>query len=336
MKNALKIVSLFSGIGAYEKGLKNLGIEFDLLKYCEIDDIKSRAYSVLHNVSEELNLRDVTNIDCDKIDDFDLLVYSPPCQSYSKAGKQEGLNDIRGTLFYNALQVIQNKQPKYCVMENVDNLPNKFTKEFEDMLFGLYDAGYNNYWKIINAKDFLPQNRQRVFLVSIRKDLDTYDFEFPVGNDNTDWSDFINPYETRSLTGRQQRMVDFVLGKNQDDEIKIEGNPQFERSIIMLRQSGLRFNNVRYFPTLCAAMGKGGGNFPIMAYKNHIGGMTPRQAFKLMGFDYEDSDLLTENKFSVMAQYAMAGDSVVVKILEGIFENLFKNYIFENADKSSF
>lgn len=320
----LKVVSLFSGIGAYEKGLKNKGIDFELLNYCEFDKVKARAYSLLHNVSESLNLNDVTTIDCNKVEDFDLLVYSPPCQSYSKAGKKEGLNDIRGTLFYNALQLIQAKTPKYCVMENVDNLPNKFTQEFNDMLNGLELAGYNNYWKVINAKDFVPQNRNRVFLVSIRKDIDTYDFEFPLGEYDGDWSDFINPLETRSLTGRQQRMVDFAMGLNKEDNITLEGTVQFEHSIIMLRQSGLRFNNAKYFPTLCAAMGKGGGNFPMIAYKGNVGGLTPRQAFRLMGFDYEDSDLLTTNGFSVSSQYLMAGDSVVVKILEGIFEKLIK------------
>jgi len=206
-------------------------------------------------------------------------------------------------------------------MENVDNLPNKFTDEFNEMLNQLESLGYNNYWKIINAKDFIPQNRARVFIVSIRKDINTKGFEFPVGENTIDWSDFINPYETRELTGRQQRMIDFVLGKNHDDGIKIEGTPQFEHSIIMLRQSGLRFNNAKHFPTLCAAMGKGGGNFPIIAYKGHIGGMTARQGFKLMGFDYEDSDLLTKKGFSVSSQYRMAGDSVCVPILEGILMN---------------
>ena len=307
--------------------MKNIGINIRLINYCEIDKIKSKAYSILHNVYENLNLKDVTNIDCNNLENFDLLVYSPPCQSYSIAGKQQGIKDIRGTLFYDALKVIRNKNPKYCVMENVDNLPNKFTNVFDDMLNELEIAGYNNYWKIINAKDFLPQNRNRIFLVSIRKDIDTYDFKFPIGKDSTDWSEFINPLETRDITGRQQRMIDFVLGKNKKDNIKIEGTPQFEHSIIMLRQSGLRFNNARYFPTLCAAMGKGGGNFPIIAYDNHIGGLTPRQAFKLMGFDYEDSDLLTKNKISISSQYLMAGDSVVVTILEGIFKELLKKYI---------
>ena len=319
----MKVVSLFSGIGAYEKALRNIGIDYELMNYCELDRVKSKAYSLLHNVLEELNLKDVTNIDCNKIEDFDLLVYSPPCQSYSIAGKQGGIKDVRGTLFYNALQLIESKKPKYCVMENVDNLPNKFTKEFNDMLDGLEAAGYKNYWKIINAKDFLPQNRSRVFVVSIRNDIDI-SFEFPVGDYNGHWSDFINPYETRTITERQSRMIYFAKGGGVE-KIKIEGEINFESSIIMLRQSGLRFNKMNYFPTLCARMGTGGGNFPMIAYKGHVGGMTPRQGFKLMGFDYEDSDLLTENKFSVSSQYIMAGDSVCVPILEGIFKNLF-NY----------
>lgn len=328
----LKIGSLFSGIGAYEKALKNQDANIDVKFYCEIDKIKSKGYSILNNVSQDLNLVDVTKINVEELSDIDLLVYSPPCQSFSVAGKQKGINDIRGTLFYNALTVIQAKKPRCCVMENVDNLPNKFSDTFNDMLNCLDNAGYYTYWKIINAKDFLPQNRNRVFVVSIRKDIiedigKDYNFNFPIGNDNTDWSDFINPYETRELTGRQQRMIDYVLGNNKNDNIKIEGNPQFEHSTIMLRQSGLRFQNNREFPTLCAAMGKGGGNFPMIAYKGHIGGITPRQAFKLMGFDYEDSDLLTNNKISVSNQYIMAGDSVCVYILEGIFKQLIKDGI---------
>ena len=322
MSNKIKVLSLFSGIGAYERALKNIGVEFDLINYCELDKTKSKAYSLLHNVPKEKNLIDVTNIDTAKIEDFDILVYSPPCQSFSVAGKKEGLNDIRGTLFFSALKVIKDKKPKYCVMENVDNLPNKFSDEFNEMLKQLEYAGYKNYWKIINAKDFIPQNRNRVFVVSIRKDIDTGDFEFPVGNNTENWFDYIDPYDTRTLTNRQQRMIDFVKGINLSDNIKIEGIPQFEQAVITLRQSGLRFQNNREYPTILAYYGKGGGNFTIMAYKCNIRRNTPRNCFKLMGFKYEVSDLLTDNNFSVSSQYIMAGDSVCVPILEGIFKNL--------------
>ena len=320
----IKVLSLFSGIGAYEKALTNIGVDYELINYCEIDKVKSKAYSILHKVSECKNLWDVTNINSDKIDDFNLLVYSPPCQSFSIAGKKKGLNDIRGTLFYNALEIIKAKKPKYCVMENVDNLPNKFKDEFNEMLASLEKEGYKNYWKIINAKDFIPQNRNRVYVVSIRDDLNINHFDFPIGNDKRNWWDVIDVKEHRKLTGRQQRMINYVKGINTEDKIKIEGVPQFDNAVITLRQSGLRFQSNREYPTITAHYGKGGGNFTIMAKDGEYGGITPRQCFKLMGFDYEDSDILTENKFSVSSQYIMAGDSVVVTVLEAIFKNLFE------------
>lgn len=318
----LDVVSLFSGIGAYERALENIGVDVNLINYCELDNTKSRAYALLHNVTEDINLRDVTAIDTSIMRDFDMLVYSPPCQSFSVAGKKKGLSDIRGTLFYNALKVIQDKKPKYAIMENVDNLPNQFSDEFNEMLRELTKAGYNNYWKVINAKDFIPQNRNRVFVVSVRADIDDNTFEFPIGTDTRHWTEVIDPLHTRPLTGRQQRMIDYVRGINTEDEIKIEGTPQFDCSVITLRQSGLRFQNNREYPTITAHYGKGGGNFTIMAHNGHVGGITPRGCFKLMGFNYEDSDLLTANKFSVSSQYIMAGDSVCVPVLEAIFKNL--------------
>ena len=327
----MRVVSLFSGIGAYERALKNVGIEVELVNYCEILKDKSRAYSVLHNVSEEKNLWDVTNIDTSNVEDFDLLVYSPPCQSFSISGKMLGLEDLRGTLFYNALEVIKAKMPKYCVMENVANLAGKrFAKDFEAMRDALEMLGYNNYWKCINAKDFIPQNRDRVYLVSIRKDFDNGLFEFPEGNDNRNWWDIVDLNDMRPLTNRQQRMVDYALGKNTEDSVNLEGDVQFDNAVITLRQSGLRFQSNREYPTITAFYGKGGGNFTMIARDGKVlGGITPRNCFKLMGFEFEDSEKLTEAGFSNSSQYIMAGDSVCVPVLEGIFDNLLnKSYDF--------
>lgn len=318
----LKVISLFSGIGAQERGLQELNIDYELLNFCEFCKNKARAYSLLHNESIEKNLGDITKVDLNIIKQSDLILYSPPCQSWSIAGKQKGLNDIRGTLFWNALDIIKKSNPKYAIMENVNNLPNKFTDEFNEMLKCLNDAGYNNYWQIINANDFIPQNRQRVFIVSIRKDIDIYDYKFPIGTDNTNWWDFIDPMDTRECTGRQKRMIDFALGKNTSDNIKIEGAVSFDNSIILLRQSGLRFYNNREHPTLCATMGKGGGNFTILTHKGHYGGIKPRACFKLMGFTYEDCDMLEKNGFSTSNLYIMAGDSVVVPVIREIERNL--------------
>lgn len=87
----VRLLSLFSGIGAFEKALTNLGIPFDLVAYCEFDKYASKAYSVIHNVSESMNLGDITKVD-EKVlpQNIDLVTYGFPCQPFSQAGKQEG------------------------------------------------------------------------------------------------------------------------------------------------------------------------------------------------------------------------------------------------------
>lgn len=108
------------------------------------------------------------------------------CQDISIAGKQKGLFNEDGTktrsgLFFEALRIIEETQPRVAIAENVKNLVGKkFKPQFELVLKSLDEAGYNNYWKVLNAKDYgIPQNRERVFIVSIRKDIDNGEFKFP-------------------------------------------------------------------------------------------------------------------------------------------------------------
>lgn len=182
----LNVLSLFSGIGAFEKALDNLGIPYNLLAYCEIDKHASKAYSLIHDVPEEKNLKDVTKIDILDIDErVDLITYGFPCQDISNAGKQKGFTDENGErtrsgLFFEALRIIEDYSPKFAIAENVKALTSKkFTEEFKIVLESLEEAGYNNYYQVLNAKDYgIPQNRERVFIISIRKDIDK-GFMFP-------------------------------------------------------------------------------------------------------------------------------------------------------------
>lgn len=182
----IKLLSLFSGIGAFETALRRGGYQFETVNYCEIDKYASSSYSQIHNVSEDLNLRDVTKVDTVKLPkDLDLITYGFPCQDISCAGKQKGFEQdgvrTRSGLFFEALRIIQDTQPKYAIAENVKALTSKkFAREFDTVLTSLEQAGYNNYWKVLNAKDYgIPQNRERVFIVSIRKDIDNGNFAFP-------------------------------------------------------------------------------------------------------------------------------------------------------------
>lgn len=185
----IKLLSLFSGVGAFEKALERLGVEYDLVNYCEVDKYASKAYALIHNCSEEKNLGDITKVDARSLPhDIDLVTYGFPCQDISLAGKQKGFTDSEGNktrsgLFFDALRIIDETKPKVAIAENVKNLVSKkFKNEFEIVLNSLDQAGYNSYYKVLNAKDCgIPQNRERVFIVSIRKDIDPYNimFSFP-------------------------------------------------------------------------------------------------------------------------------------------------------------
>ena len=182
----MNFLSLFSGIGAFEKALDRLGIKYNLVNYCEIDKQDSKSYAAVHNVSEDLNLGDITQVDTSKLPHIDMISYGFPCQDISLAGKQKGLFNEDGThtrsgLFFEALRIIEDTQPKVAIAENVKSLVSKkFNAQFQIVLESLEQAGYNNYWQVLNAKDYgIPQNRERVFIVSIRKDIDTGCFKFP-------------------------------------------------------------------------------------------------------------------------------------------------------------
>lgn len=177
----LKLFSLFSGIGGPEKALKRLGIQYELVGYSEIDKYASKSYSAVHDEPEIKNYWDITKIDEKRIPDFDLMTWGFPCQDISIAGKQAGVHKgTRSGLYYEGLRILKEKKPKYSIIENVKALVSKkFKDTFESILNDLEEAGYNNYWQVLNAKDYgIPQNRERVFIISIRKDIDQQ-YEFP-------------------------------------------------------------------------------------------------------------------------------------------------------------
>ena len=184
----IKVLSLFSGIGAFERAFCRIGLDWELVNYCEIDRWASLSYSMVNQCSESLNLRDVRTVTAETVRDqhVDLITYGFPCQDISIAGKQQGfVNDsgesTRSGLFFEALRIIKELQPRYAIAENVKALTSqKFKNEFATVLSSLEEAGYKNYWRVLNAKDYgIPQNRERVFIVSIRRDVDEGDFQFP-------------------------------------------------------------------------------------------------------------------------------------------------------------
>ena len=177
----LRVFEAFSGYGSQSMALRNLGIEHEVVAISEIDKYAIKAYEAIHGPT--LNLGDISKIDVNDIPQHDLFTYSFPCQDLSVAGKQKGLGEgTRSGLLYECEKVIEHCRPKYLLLENVKNLVGKkFKADFDKWLEYLEGLGYTNYWKVLNAKNYgVPQNRERVFVVSILGEHEPFEFPKPI------------------------------------------------------------------------------------------------------------------------------------------------------------
>ncbi len=354
----MKILSLFSGIGAFERALENLNIPHEIVAYCEIDKYASKAYSILHNVDESLNLHDVTTVDCSKLPkDIDLVTYGFPCQDISTAGKQRGLEHegetTRSGLVWEAHRIIDDIRPKIAICENVKNLVGKkFQKDFLTILQNLERMGYNSYWQVMNAKDYgVPQNRERVFIVSIRKDVDKGSFVFPekqpliiclrdILEQQVDKKFFLNEpqvkriYEASFITAQrriqEKKVCDTLCARDFKDPkcIKVPINSCIKlREVTSNQPDAYRvYESTNGLARCLKAEGGGLGaktGLYITENKELIRKLTPPECFCLMGFDKQDALLLREKGISDTQLYKMAGNSIVVDVLMGIFKNLY-------------
>lgn len=315
----MRMLSLFSGIGAFEKALERLGVSIDLINYCEIDKYASKAFSLIHNIPEERNLRDVREVNTRFISDLDLITYGFPCQDISNAGLRNGFSDedgntTRSGLFFEALRIIEGTRPKIAIAENVKALVGKrFINEFNIVLGSLSRLGYNNYYSVLNAKDYgIPQNRDRVFIVSIRQDIDK-GFTFPKG---------------KELTLRlKDILVDTVDDKYYLSDSRIAAIKNHKKKQL---EKGNRFS-ARFVTgddiasSVLTSPDKSAGQYLIVD-KEKIRKLTPKECFRLMGFDDRDVDTLRDNGISDTQLYKMAGNSIVVDVVYHIFEQLRERY----------
>lgn len=177
----MRIIELFGGIGACTKALKRLGVELEVVDYVEIDKYAVASYNAINGTNFEP--QDITKWKKD-LRDIDLISHGSPCQDFSIAGKQAGGDEGSGTrssLMYETVRIVEKIKPKYVIWENVKNVISKKHKHnFDRYIERLKEIGYNSYYEVLNAKDYgIPQNRERVFTISIRKDIDNKTFEFP-------------------------------------------------------------------------------------------------------------------------------------------------------------
>jgi len=166
--STVRYFSMFSGIGGFELGLQqagqDLGIDFQCVGYSEIDKHAIATYEEHFNHD---NYGDATQIHPDALPEFDLLVGGFPCQSFSIAGKRLGFDETRGTLFFDIARIIEAREPRHFILENVKGLISHNRGEtFRTILRALDGLGYDIEWKVLNSKDYgVPQSRERLYLV---------------------------------------------------------------------------------------------------------------------------------------------------------------------------
>lgn len=392
----LKMLSLFTGIGSFEKALKNIGIECEVVGFSEIDKYAIKSYCAINEEDERKNLGDIAKIDASKIDtDVDIITHGSPCQDFSVAGKQAGAEKGSGTrssLMWYTVDIVQQIKPKYVVWENVKNLLSKKHKHnFDNYIEIMNQLGYNNYYQILNAKDYgIPQNRERVYTISIRKDVDNKQFKFPEKEElkirlkdileaevdkkyylsekmqdyvldfnnkqkGTAWegradeeklnTDIAHAIGVRSAGGNQRAGVSNFVIDGYDQEIKVKDlkvkiknatkkgyieapyivasrgrNPENPSSRIAGEHLEQRLEANTSGTTNCISTVQK-DNY-VVENNIKIRKLTPLECWRLMGFS--DKDFKKAEKVNSNAQlYKQAGNSIVVKVLEKIFQNLF-------------
>ncbi len=177
----MRVLELFAGIGACSKALERIGIDVEIVDAVEIDRYAIKSFNAIHGTDFEV--QDIKEWDKD-LKDIDLITHGSPCQDFSVAGRQAG-GDLgsgtRSSLMYETIRIVGKLRPKYVLWENVKNLlSKKHRHNFDAYIETMNVLGYNSYYQVLNAKDYgIPQNRERVYTVSIRKDIDKGEFVFP-------------------------------------------------------------------------------------------------------------------------------------------------------------
>lgn len=173
----MNIVSFFAGAGGLDLGFEKAG--FNVVWANEYDKDIWETYEKNHKKTI-LDRRSIVNIESNEVPKCDGIIGGPPCQSWSEAGSLRGINDKRGQLFYDFIRILEAKQPKFFLAENVSGmLLERHSEALKNIKEMFTNAGYRLSFKLLNASDFdVPQDRKRVFFIGIREDLG-FEFKFP-------------------------------------------------------------------------------------------------------------------------------------------------------------
>ena len=316
-----KFIDLFAGIGGFRLAMQN--VKGKCVFTSEWDNGAQKTYRANFG---ETPFGDITKKTTKEYipDDFDVLCAGFPCQAFSIAGKREGFEDTRGTLFFDLEEIIRNKRPKVVFLENVKNLQSHDSGDTFRIMLNVLEKKlkYKVFYKVLNTMTHanVPQNRERLFIVAFdpRQVKSWEEFQFP---------------EEIPLTNT---IHDFLEKGKQSDSLYYSKDHQYfpelkktiksRDTVYQWRRIYVRENKNNVCPTLTANMGAGGHNVPLILDNYGIRKLTPKECFALQGYpvDYrtgsENSYVLPQIANSRL--YMQAGNSVTTTLIERIAKQI--------------
>lgn len=271
----MKFLDLFAGIGGFRLGMESAGHE--CVGFCEIDKFARTSYKAIHNTEGEVEMHDITTVSDEfirGIGSVDVICGGFPCQAFSIAGKRKGFEDTRGTLFFEIARFASILRPRYLFLENVKGLLNhEGGATFETILRALDDLGYDVEWQVLNSKDYVPQNRELVFIIGhLRGECTRKIFPFS-GNDEPLVELQRQQSSVNTITARYGEAAgvgSYVVESKQQEQVAIPA--QDRQGIIVVGnlpgnhdQNSRVYNSRGIAPTLSTM--QGGGQEPKILIK---------------------------------------------------------------------
>lgn len=308
----MKYIDLFAGIGGFRLALDSIGF-----KCVFSSEINKHCQEVYFNNYNELPYGDITKINPKDIPDFDILCAGFPCQPFSTSGLRKGFEDTRGTLFFNICEIIQEKQPKVILLENVYGLIiHDKGKTFKIICKTIEDLGYKISYKILNAKDFgVPQNRERIIIIAAQ---DYFDFNTLYLNSYVRIKDILDK-DNKFLNKSEYTLIDkeywksdglnFVGYLNKNTRKGTDSNLNLSRAH---RQPNRIYSIDGIHPTI-SSQETSGRFFIYLPEIDEVRKLTINECYKLMGFpaNFKKSNIIGE-------AYKQIGNSVCVPMIKEV------------------
>lgn len=313
----LKFMDFCSGIGAGRLGLENAGM--CCVAHSEIDLNSDLTYQLFFN--DYSNLGDLTQLNSDDLPDFDVMLAGFPCQTFSIVGKRAGLDDNRGQIIYYLTDILKQKKVPFFILENVKGLINHNKgKTLNFILSLLSESGYDVYHQVLDSQDYgVPQMRQRVYFVGIRKDIKHMPFKFPQPILSKPIDDFLSDDRDYEFDINNPTFQKYLVSKYNKNQYNIEEILKNDHNIIDWRQSDLRLYDKKV-PTLRT------GRHGILYTKNGtLRKLSGYESLLLQGFSKQLAKKVIEHKLPDGKILSQSGNAMTVTVIEQIGKQLLKS-----------